>query len=156
MFDDIDHHKGVIFLKIIDLDFLLTTEEYDLELDTMSLKANDHYAIDFYFYGADETFKLLIDDPSRDYFLMRFEKYAVFLGTLQEHGIIDDRLRNPYPVVKSKESILGEFAAKYMKTKEIYTERGDLHLFAIRTHEQDFYILSYSDPIIIDHMAKED
>ena len=39
-------------MKIIDLDFLLTTEEYDLELDTMSLKANDHYAIDFYFYGA--------------------------------------------------------------------------------------------------------
>ena len=52
MFDDINHHNGVIFLKMIDLDFLLTTEEYDLELDTMSLKANDHYAIDFYFYGA--------------------------------------------------------------------------------------------------------
>ncbi len=104
-------------MKTIDLDFLLTIEEYDLELDTMSLKANDHYAIDFYFYGADETFKLLIDDPSRDYFLMRFEKYAVFLGTLQEHGIIDDRLRNPFPVVKSKESILGEFAAKYMKRR---------------------------------------
>jgi len=138
-------------VKTIDLDFLLTIEEYDLELDTMSLKANDHYAIDFYFYGADETFKLLIDDPSRDYFLMRFEKYAVFLGTLQEHGIIDDRLRNPFPVVKSKESIL-----KFMKTDETYTERGDLHLFAIRTHEQDFYILSYSDPIIIDLMAKED
>lgn len=30
MFDDIDHHKGVIFLKIIDLDFLLTTEECDV------------------------------------------------------------------------------------------------------------------------------
>jgi hypothetical protein len=142
-------------VKTIDLDFLLTTEEYELELDKMSLKANDHYAIDSYFYGADEAFKLIINDPSRDYFLMRFKKYAVFLGTLQEHGIIDEKLRNSYPVVKSKESMFGDVAAKFMGTDEVYTERGDLHLLADRTHEQDFYILSYSDPIVVDHMTKE-
>lgn len=143
-------------LNNINLDFLLSIEDYELELDTMSLKGNDHYAIDLYFYGADDVSKLIIDDPSRDYFLMRFEKYAVFMGTLQEHGILDDGLRNPYPIVKLKESIFGEFAEKYMKTKEIYTERGELNLFVIRTHDQEFYILSYSDPIVINNIEKNE
>lgn len=79
---------GGVLLNNIDLDFLLSIEDYELELDTMSLKGNDHYAIDLYFYGADDVSKLIIGDPSRDYFLMRFEKYAVFMGTLQEHGIL--------------------------------------------------------------------
>lgn len=140
----------------IDLDFLLNVEEYELELDTMALKGNDHYAIDMYFYGSENATNLLINDPSRDYFLMRFEKYAVFMGTLQEHGILEEGLRNPYPIVKLKESIFGEFAEKYMKTKEIYTERGELNLFVIRTHEQEFYILSYSDPMVINNIAKSE
>lgn len=147
---------GGVLLNNIDLDFLLSSEEYELELDTMSLKGNDHYAIDLYFYGADDTSKLIIGDPSRDYFLMRFEKYAVFMGTLQEHGIIEEGLRNPYPVVKLKESVFSEFAEKHMKTKEIYTERGELNLFVIRTHEQEFYILSYSDPMVINNIAKSE
>ncbi|OIN66917.1 hypothetical protein BLD48_08150 [Exiguobacterium sp. KRL4] len=140
----------------IDLDFLLSVEDYELELDTMSLNRNDHFAIDMYFYGADDSLKLLIDDPSRDYFLMRFEKYAVFTGTLQEHGIIEEGLRNPYPVVKLKESVFGDFAEKHMKTKEIYTERGELNLFVIRTFDQEFYILSYSEPIVINNIAKSE
>lgn len=122
----------------------------------MSLKGNDHYKIDMYFYGADDTFKLLIDDSSRDYFLIRFEKYAVFTGTLQEHGIIEEGLINQHPIVKLKESVFGEFAERYMKTKEIYTERGELNLFVIRTHEQEFYILSYSDPIVISNIDKNE
>ena len=148
--------SGGCLLNNIDLDFLLNVEEYELELDTMSLKSNDHYAIDMYFYGSENATNLLINDPSRDYFLMRFEKYAVFMGTLQEHGILEEGLRNPHPVVKLKESVFGEFAEKHMKTNEIYTERGELHLFAIRTFEQEFYILSYSDPMVINNMAKSE
>ena len=143
-------------LNNINLEFLLSVEDYELELDTMSLKGNDHYAIDLYFYGAEDASKLIIGDSSRDYFLMRFEKYSVFIGTLQEHGIIEEGLRNPYPVVKLKESVFGEFAEKHMKTKEIYTERGELNLFVIRTHDQEFYILSYSDPMVINNMAKSE
>ncbi len=73
-------------LNNIDLDFLLSIEDYELELDTMALKGNDHYAIDMYFYGAEDVTKLLIDDPSRDYFLMRFEKYAVFIKISREYS----------------------------------------------------------------------
>lgn len=58
--------------------------------------------------------------------------------------------------MKLKESIFGEFAEKYMKTKEIYTERGELNLFIIKTFEQEFYILSYSDPIVINNIAKNE
>lgn len=47
----------------------------------------------YIFYGAEDASKLIIGDSSRDYFLMRFEKYSVFMGTLQEHGIIEEGLR---------------------------------------------------------------
>ena len=73
-------------LNNINLDFLLSVEDYELELDTISLKGNDNYAIDMYFYGSENASKFLIDDPSRDYFLMRFEKYAVFIKISREYS----------------------------------------------------------------------
>lgn len=58
--------------------------------------------------------------------------------------------------MKLKESVFDVFAEKHMKTKEIYTERGELNLFVIRAHDQEFYILSYSDPMVINNMAKSE
>lgn len=139
----------VLILVNIDLDTLLSTTDYTISLDKMTLSKNDHYSIDMYFYGSKNETHLLTGDPSRDYFLVRFEKYAVFMGTLEEHGINEEELLNTHPIVKVSNSKFLNFTKDHMKTEEIYTERGARSHYVIRTFDQEFHILSYEEPIVM-------
>jgi len=140
----------------IDLNTLLATNDYTISLDKMTLLKNDHYSIDMYFYGSKNETHLLTGDPSRDYFLLRFEKYAVFMGTLEEHGIHEEELLNTHPIVKVSNSKFLDFARNHMKIDEIYTERGERSHYVIRTFDQEFHILSYEEPIVMANMNRSE
>ncbi len=141
---------GGVFLVNFDLDILLATEEYILELDKFHLERNEHFAINMYFHAATDATKILTDDESRKYFLVQFDKYAMFLGTLEEHGIHEDDLKNQRPIVKLSDSKLLSFAKENMQTQVANTDRGPISHFVIRTFDQEFHVLSHSDPIVID------
>lgn len=142
--------------KVIDLDFLLKAKDYELELYKMNLFRDQHFDIDMYFHGSYNPTNLLIDDPSRDYFLIRFKEYAVFLGTLQEHGHHDEGLANSNPIVKlDQNSIFHSFSDKEMRTNILYTDRGTLTHYVVRTFDQEFHVLAYEDPVVIDYTDKK-
>ncbi|MCC5892535.1 hypothetical protein [Exiguobacterium sp.] len=134
----------------IDLDFLMTTEDYLLDIESFQMKGETYYPLEWTCFGARDATMLLTWDAERDRIRIRFEKYAVFLGTLEEHGMNEAGLRNAYPIVKLETSRFARFAAEHMGTARINTERGTLAHYVIRTIEQEFHIMAYEDPIVED------
>ncbi|TCI72210.1 hypothetical protein EVJ22_06005 [Exiguobacterium sp. SH0S7] len=134
----------------IDLDFLMTTEDYVLDTESFQMKGVTYYPLEWTCFGANDATMLLTWDEGRDRILIRFEQYAVFLGTLEEHGMPEDGLANAYPVVKLKTSRFSSFAAEWMKTDHVNTDRGELSHYVIRTMEQEFHVLAYEDPTVLD------
>ena len=139
----------------LNLEMLLNTEDYVIELDKFFLEKKEHFALNLYFYGAFNPTTLLIEDPSRDYFLIQFDKYAAFLGTLEEHAIPDEELLNGNPIVKVENSKLLQFAENHMQIREVNTYRGPISHYVIRTIEQEFHVLSHGEPFLID-MGRKD
>lgn len=138
--------------KTIDLNFLLNADDYVLDLDKMHMLKERECDIDMYFYGSYNPTNLLIDDPSRDYFLISFQNHAVFLGTFEEYGIDEEELGNTRPMVKIESpSIFHNFSNKELKVNAFPDRRGTLTQYVIRTFEQEFHILSYTDPVVIDY-----
>ncbi|WP_214752465.1 hypothetical protein [Exiguobacterium sp. s16] len=134
----------------IDLNFMMTTEGYLLDLESFQVKDEMYYPLEWTFFGADDATRLLTWDTERDRIRIRFEQYAVFLGTLEVHGIDEAGLHNAYPVVKLNSSRFTRFAAENMGTERINTERGTLAHYVIRTIEQEFHVLAYEDPNVED------
>ncbi|WP_051627741.1 hypothetical protein [Exiguobacterium chiriqhucha] len=135
---------------VIDLDFLMTTEDYVLETESFQMRGVTYYPLEWTFFGANDPTMLLTWDAERDRISIRFEQYAVFLGTLEEHGIPEDGLVNGHPIVKLKTSLLSKFATEWMGTDRVNTDRGELSHYVIRTIEQEFHVLAYEDPSVID------
>ncbi|ERG66164.1 hypothetical protein [Exiguobacterium chiriqhucha] len=134
----------------IDLDFLMTTEDYVLETESFQMKGVTYYPLEWTFFGANDPTMLLTWDAERDRISIRFEQYAVFLGTLEEHGIPEEGLANGHPIVKLKTSLLSKFATEWTGTDRVNTDRGELSHYVIRTIEQEFHVLAYEDPTVID------
>lgn len=134
----------------IDLDFLMTTEDYVLETESFQMKGVTYYPLEWTFFGANDPTMLLTWDAERDRISIRFEQYAVFLGTLEEHGIPEEGLANGHPIVKLKTSRFTRFAAENMGTDRVNTDRGLLSHYVIRTIEQEFHVLAYEDPTVLD------
>ncbi|KAB2861245.1 MAG: hypothetical protein F9K39_13710 [Exiguobacterium chiriqhucha] len=135
---------------VIDLDFLMTTEDYVLETESFQMRGVTYYPLEWTFFGANDPTMLLTWDAERDRISIRFEQYAVFLGTLEEHGIPEDGLVNGHPIVKLKTSLLSKFATEWMGTDRVNTDRGELSHYVIRTIEQEFHVLAYDDPTVLD------
>lgn len=135
---------------VIDLDFLMTTEDYVLETESFQMRGVTYYPLEWTFFGANDPTMLLTWDAERDRISIRFEQYAVFLGTLEEHGIPEDGLVNGHPIVELKTSLLSKFATEWMGTDRVNTDRGELSHYVIRTIEQEFHVLAYEDPSVID------
>lgn len=74
----------------------------------------------------------------------------MFLGTIEDHSIHEEGLRNSCPIVKLKTSRFTRFAAENMGTERVNTYRGELSHYVIRTFEQEFHVLAYEDPTVID------
>ncbi|WP_445001946.1 hypothetical protein [Exiguobacterium alkaliphilum] len=134
----------------IDLNVLMTTEDYVLETETFQMKAVDYYPLEWTFFGASNPTMLLTWDAGRDRIRIRFEQYAVFLGTIEDHSIHEEGLHNAYPIVKLETSRFTRFAAEHMGTERVNLERGTLAHYVIRTFEQEFHVLAYEDPIVED------
>lgn len=134
----------------IDLKFLMTTEDYVLETEAFQMKGVDYYPLEWTFFGANNPTMLLTWDAGRDRILIRFERYAVFLGTIEDHCMHEEGLRNAYPLVKLETSRFTRFAAEHMGTERVNSERGTLAHYVIRTFEQEFHVLTYEDPIVED------
>ncbi|MFN3365679.1 MAG: hypothetical protein ACK411_04790 [Exiguobacterium mexicanum] len=134
----------------IDLDFLMTTEDYVLETESFQMKGVTDYTHEWTFFGANDPTMLLTWDAERDRISIRFEQYAVFLGTIEDHSMHEDGLRNACPIVKLKTSRFTRFAAENMGTERVNTYRGELSHYVIRTFEQEFHVLAYEDPTVID------
>ncbi|TCI37642.1 hypothetical protein EVJ29_06355 [Exiguobacterium sp. SH4S7] len=134
----------------IDLDFLMSTEDYVLDTESFQMKGVTYYPLEWTCFGASDATMILTDDADRDRILIRFEQYALFLGTLEEHGMPEDGLANRHPIVKLKTSRFSAFAAEQMKTERVNTDRGELSHYVIRTFEQEFHVLAYEEPTVLD------
>jgi hypothetical protein len=134
----------------IDLNFLMTTEDYVLETESFQMKGVTYYPLEWTFFGANDSTMLLTWDSERDRISIRFEQYAVFLGTIEDHSMHEEGLRNAYSIVKLKTSRFTRFAAENMGTERVNTDRGELSHYVIRTFEQAFHVLAYEDPTVID------
>ncbi|KGI84815.1 hypothetical protein JY98_00760 [Exiguobacterium mexicanum] len=134
----------------IDLNFLMTTEDYMLETESFQMKGVTYYPLEWTFFGASDPTMLLTWDAERDRISIRFEQYAVFLGTIEDHSIHEEGLRNSCPIVKLKTSRFTRFAAENMGTERVNTYRGELSHYVIRTFEQEFHVLAYEDPTVLD------
>lgn len=134
----------------IDLNFLMTTQGYQLDVESFQMKRETYYPLEWTCFGADDATRLLTWDAERDRIRIRFEQYAVFLGALEEHGLDEAGLHNAYPVVKLNSSRFTQFAAEHMATERINSERGTLGHYVIRTFEQEFHVLAYEDPSVED------
>ncbi|STO08802.1 Uncharacterised protein [Exiguobacterium aurantiacum] len=144
-----------LFLKggnglAIDLNFLMTTEGYVLDVESFQMKGEMYYPLEWTCFGAEDATMLLTWDAERDRILIRFEQYAVFLGTIEDHAMDETGLQNAYPIVKLKASQFTRFAADTMSTERVNTYRGSLSHYVIRTVEQEFHVLAYEDPIVED------
>ncbi|WP_214708014.1 MULTISPECIES: hypothetical protein [unclassified Exiguobacterium] len=140
----------------IDFNFLMTTEDYVLETESFQMKGVTNYPLEWTFFGASDPTMLLTWDAERDRISIRFEQYAVFLGTIEDHSMHEDGLRNACPIVKLKTSRFTRFAAENMGTERVNTYRGELSHYVIRTFEQEFHVLAYEDPTVIDLGKVED
>lgn len=134
----------------IDLNFLMTTEDYVLETESFQMKGVTYYPLEWTFFGANDPTMLLTWDAERDRISIRFEQYGVFLGTIVDHSMHEDGLRNACPIVKLKTSRFTRFAAENMGTERVNTYRGELSHYVIRTFDQEFHVLAYEDPTVID------
>lgn len=134
----------------IDLDFLMTAEDYVIDIESFQMKNAMYYPLEWTFFGAPNPTMLLTWDEERDRIRICFEQYAVFLGTLEEHGMPEDGLANKYPVVKLATSRLSAFASEWMGIDGVNTDRGELSHYNIRTIEQEFHVLAYEEPIVLD------
>lgn len=114
------------------------------------MKGVTHYPLEWTFFGANDPTMLLTWDAERDRISIRFEQYAVFLGTIEDHSMHEDGLRNACPIVRLKTSRFTRFAAENMGTERVNTYRGELSHYVIRTFEQEFHVLAYEDPTVID------
>ena len=130
------------------LHFLMTTEDYVLETESFQMKGLTYYPLEWTMFGAPNPTMLLTWDEDRDRIRIRFEQYAVFLGTSEEHDLIEEGLANGYPLVKLSTSRFLTFAQTQMGTGR--TNRGTLSHYVIRTIEQSFHVLAYEDPTVED------
>lgn len=134
----------------IDLDFLMMTDDYVIYTESFQMQGVTYYPLEWTFFGAPNPTMLLTWDEKRDRIRIRFEQYAVFLGTLEEHGMPEGDLANAQPIVKLKTSRFSSFASEWMETDRVNTDRGELSHYVIRTIEQEFHVLAYEDPIVLD------
>lgn len=132
----------------LDLHYLMSTERYVLDMESFQMKNEAYYPLEWTFYGAANPTMLLTWDAERDRIRIRFEQYAVFLGTQEEHGMKEDGLWNEHPIVKLSASRLMSFASEKMAIDRVNRNRGALAHYVIRTIEQEFHVLAYEDPTV--------